>query len=179
VIIDNIIFIHPPRCSGTSIETSLVAGRSITLSRKHHTASVAKNICGTDVWTNSFKFAIVRNPFDRVISMYHAAWYSGIQRGVKFETLEEFLTSIPKVPHEAGITCSDYINEEMDYIIKFETRNDDIDEINKKYNIKLNKNIHNSRTLREKDYKTYHTPNTIQLVEKHFQDDLVQFNYKF
>jgi len=181
MIIDNIIFIHPPRCSGTSIERSLVADRSITLHQKHHTASFAKNLCGPDVWTNSVKFAVVRNPFDRVISMYRSTWYSTRRRGIKFETLEEFLTSIPKVPWEAGLTCCDYIDEELDYIIKFETRNDDIDEINKRYNLKINKDIHAKERAnpREKDYRSHHTPETIQLVEKHFQDDLIRFNYKF
>ena len=178
MILSNIIFIHPSRCSGTSIEKSLSTGLFTSIA-KHHSASSAKNLCGSDKWTNSFKFAIVRNPFDRVISMYRAVWYSNRRRGIKFETLEEFLTSIPKVPWEAGITCCDYIDEEMDYIIKFETRNDDIDEINKRYNLKINKDIHISRTRRNKDYRSYHTPETIQLVEKHFQDDLIRFNYKF
>ena len=181
MIIDNIIFIHPPRCSGTSIQRSFVDNHAILFSEKHHSASFTKNLCGSDKWTNSFKFAIVRNPFDRIISMYRARWYSNRRRGIKFETLEEFLTSIPKVPWEAGITCCDYIDEEMDYIIKFETRNDDIDEINKRYNLKINKDIHTKERVnpREKDYRSYHTPETIQLVEKHFQDDLIRFNYKF
>lgn len=178
MILPNIIFVHPSRCSGSSIEKSLNAGLFTGIA-KHHSASSAKNICGSDKWTNSFKFAIVRNPFDRIISMYCARWFVKRQRGIKFETLEEFLTSIPKVPHEAGIKCCDYIDEEMDYIIKFETRNDDIDEINKRYNLKINKDLHTRRTRRKRDYRSYHTLETIQLVEKHFQDDLIRFNYKF
>ena len=179
MILDNIVFIHPPRCSGSSIEKSLAPARWMWPGLKHHDAREAKNKCGNDRWTNSFKFAIVRNPFDRVISMYVGMWYRGRQRGVKFETLEEFLTSIPKNPREAGITCCDYINEEMDYVIKFETRNDDIDEINKRYNLKIDKHLQCRRTRRKADYRPYHTPETIQLVEKHFQDDLIRFNYKF
>jgi len=176
MFVDNLIFIHPPRCGGTSIEESFKWRNEF---QKHLSAKTVRRLFGEDRWLQSFKFSIVRNPFDRVISMYHAGYYKSIKRGVKFESLESFLTSIPKVHSEEGIQCSDFINEEVDYIIRFEDRDRGLDELYEKYNIKIDKTIHIRQTGRQKDYTTYHTPSTIELVKLHFKDDINNFNYIF
>jgi len=71
------IFIHIPKCAGTSIESVLFKEHQIIfdVSRgiwaQHATAKQIKQYYSSkDQWKSYFKFAIVRNPFDRVVSSY-------------------------------------------------------------------------------------------------------------
>ncbi len=72
------IFIHISRTAGTAIETA-ICGKNwwkINPNTKHITASRAKNIY-RKYWNDYFKFSFVRNPWDRIISLYHIAYYNG------------------------------------------------------------------------------------------------------
>jgi hypothetical protein len=176
MILDNILFIHPPRCSGTSIETNFNWNNE---NEKHLKASIIRSKVGEDKWGNSFKFSIVRNPFDRVISMYHAPYYRRIKKGFLFESLESFIADIPVPPNEYGIECCDYIDEKIDFIIRFESREDDILKLKNSFNINIDPTIWVRRLNREKDYKKYHSSESIRLVEKKFSKDISKFNYKY
>lgn len=176
MIIDNLIFIHPPRCSGTSIENSFGWQNE---SEKHLSASSIRKKIGEKHWGNLFKFGIIRNPFDRVISMYHAPCYRKFRKGVEFESLEQFLSFIPRIPTEEGIQCSDFINENLDFIIRYENRNEDLDRLCKEFGLKIDKKIHTRQTDRHKDYRLYHNKNTIKLVKLKFKEDVERFGYKY
>lgn len=86
------IFIHVPKSAGTSLAATLSkystyldqevgAGAFSSAQehyfsqrfglRKHSTANEIKRIVGKDVWDGYFKFAFVRNPYDRLISAYN------------------------------------------------------------------------------------------------------------
>jgi len=148
MVLDKIIFIHPPRCSGTSIEASFNWHNE---REKHLKASAIRQKLEKDKWESSFKFSIVRNPFDRVISMYHAPYYRRIKKGFLFETLESFIVDIKIPPNEYGIECCDYIDEKIDFIIKFETREDDILKLKNNFNINIDPTIWIRRMNRTKD----------------------------
>jgi MoaA/NifB/PqqE/SkfB family radical SAM enzyme len=81
------IFIHIEKTGGTSCERALCAatGMDLALTRfddevlpgrecKHISARELRGIVGEEVWGTYFKFAVVRNPFDRLLShwSYHA-----------------------------------------------------------------------------------------------------------
>jgi hypothetical protein len=173
---ENLIFIHPPRCGGTSIESSFGWQNE---SEKHLSASSIRKKIGEKQWAQSFKFAVIRNPFDRVISMYHARCYRKFRKGVEFETLEKFLSFVPRVPTEEGIQCSDFINEDIDFIIRHENRDRGIDRLHEEFGIKIDKNINIRQTNRYKDYKIYHNENTVKLVKLKFKEDIERFGYEF
>ena len=176
MVTGNLVFIHPPRCSGTSIEQSFGWSNE---SEKHLCASSIRRKIGDKHWGNSFKFGVIRNPFDRIVSMYHAPCYRKFKKGIEFETMEQFLSFIPRVPTEEGIQCSDFINEHLDFIVRYENRNGDIDKIYKEFGIKIDKNTHLRQTRREKDYRIYHNEQTIDLIKTHFKDDIERFGYVF
>lgn len=176
MIIKNLIFIHPPRCGGTSIESSFKWENEL---EKHLSASSIKKKIGEKQWGELFKFAIIRNPFDKVISMYHARCYRKFRKGIEFESLEQFLSFIPRIPTEEGIQCSDFINEDIDFIIRYETRNSDLDRLYEEFGIKIDKNINIRQTNRFNNYKIYHNQNTIELVKLKFKDDIERFGYQY
>ncbi|MEQ8712807.1 MAG: sulfotransferase family 2 domain-containing protein [Cyclobacteriaceae bacterium] len=76
------IFVHVPKCAGTSVEAAL-HGCPISwfdhlngIWIQHATASQLKNIYLTqdgdeNDWDDFFKFTIVRNPYDRLVSSYN------------------------------------------------------------------------------------------------------------
>ncbi|WP_298942616.1 sulfotransferase family 2 domain-containing protein [uncultured Psychromonas sp.] len=85
------VFVHVPKAAGTSVTNVLAKyttykdleiggthfGESIQPAYKnrfglckHSAASSIRNVIGQDTWDNMYKFSIVRNPYDRVISTY-------------------------------------------------------------------------------------------------------------
>jgi len=81
------IFVHIPKCGGTSIETALkingldnkggekpseniLFGVENNKALHHLTASEIKQKIGEEKFNNYFKFTFVRNPYDKMISEY-------------------------------------------------------------------------------------------------------------
>src|SRR5262245_8701167 len=79
-------FVDIPRTSSTSIRVELGRfyglpyGKSKTFEdqystpqifRDHVPAREMREILGTDLWERIFTFALVRNPWDRIVSMYN------------------------------------------------------------------------------------------------------------
>lgn len=75
------LFIHINKCGGTSIEKAL--GIPIKI---HETALQLRKRLGDEPWSRMFKFALVRNPYDKVCSHYRYRVKTG-QTGLKFMRL--------------------------------------------------------------------------------------------
>ncbi|MEM0987392.1 MAG: sulfotransferase family 2 domain-containing protein [Pseudomonadota bacterium] len=66
-------FIHINKCAGSSIEILL------GISKSHETAAEMRARLGADDWAQRLSFAVVRNPFDRVTSIYYHRRRLGIE----------------------------------------------------------------------------------------------------
>lgn len=77
---DRVIFIHNLRTSGTSTRRALLHGRDPNEHKqwpwkdrrngKHAFARMVRPHFSAEDWSSRFKFSIVRNPFDRLVSLY-------------------------------------------------------------------------------------------------------------
>lgn len=70
---NKLIFIHLPKCAGTSIEMALTGEswhRGESQREQHLTAAETRESYGDDIFASYFKFAIVRNPWDLLIAYY-------------------------------------------------------------------------------------------------------------
>ena len=82
---EQVIFVHNPRTSGTSIRRALLCGlepdehiswpgnlaSETTRNRKHDFAGTIREQLSSEIWDSRFKFSVVRNPHDRMVSLYH------------------------------------------------------------------------------------------------------------
>lgn len=137
---------------------------------------------GVDI-SNYMKIGVIRNPFDQMISFWK--WrYKKHEYKLK-KTFPEFLKhrlSRDRDSHGNPILNSAYFKVGsryiMDIYIRFESLNHD-------YNMLCNKLSLPTCTLRHlnktshKHYSTYYTPETRELVNHYFADDIEYFNYTF
>jgi hypothetical protein len=135
-----------------------------------------------------FKFSIVRNPFDKMVSAYkHGAW--GVVDHTK-EPFEDFVRSLlpggireikyltdPGLNHFVPWTRMFDMNR-TDFIMRFENIDQDIKYVKKK--IKVTENLEKLNISRKsRDYRSYYTQETRAIVAEIFKKDLEVFGYCF
>ena len=138
------------------------------------------DLIGEDAWSSYFKFSIVRNPWDRVISLWHQLINGPIGRR-SGKSLKYFLEKYRPYPNEKGETYCDFLNHgEMDFIARYENRKEDLDYVSSQIGVEIDTQIHvrgNARS--EQDYRTYYDDETIQVVAQKYREDIMRFGYTF
>ena len=200
ILEDRLIFVHIQKTGGTAINRAL--GTEDHPKEKHRTASELKSLYGATAWDESYKFAFVRNPWDRLVS-----WWSMIdgqrahientgQANIFFKyvlenatTFEEFICNCQNEINDTdGIKCIfrnqiDYLtddNEKMivDFIGRFENLSTDFATVTTKiYGTPKNLPIVNSS--HHAAYQSYYTHHTQQLVADAYARDIKAFGYTF
>lgn len=147
-------------------------------------------------YTNFYKFAFVRNPFDRLVSTYKDKVVQtrlGGDQGPEIQymrlkkcTFEQYIELITgpfwnKNNHwaEQYHNLPKNFKQELDYIGKIENFDRDIRKIFNNIKIKNYNEIEPKNTTKHMIYKKYYTPYLRSLVEKKFKKDLDMFEYKF
>ncbi len=142
------IFIHIPRVAGSSIESKIIGKNwwSIEKETKHILASQAKYLY-KDYWNSYFKFSFVRNPFDRMVSMIKFGgffygrntsilnteaieWYKdkfGFPVTVEYDYRFYKNSEIRLDRHVANSVYSNILDEELDFIGKYENLDSDFE----------------------------------------------------
>lgn len=123
-----------------------------------------------DVFKTYFKFAFVRNPYDRIYSFYK---YLGYARLVSFEQF--VLRGLPRVFRDPDLhsfvkPMSEYVcdasgNMLVDFIGKLETIEDDFGTIARKLNLD-DVRLQNLNNSKEMNYKT-HLVRSWRILKKH------------
>jgi hypothetical protein len=158
----------------------------------------------TPKYNNSDFFAVVRNPFDMLLSYYsHSRTAQQNKKGAyrgwmacnsihRFKTFEEFIKAYcnPKFKWHMPI-MKEFLFSQLftqtgncvpKYIIRYERLQEGLDFLIKEYRINYSdrkrKNISN-KSLKELDYKKVYTDNMKNLVAKKCAVELEMFNYNF
>lgn len=208
-----LIFIHVPKTGGTSVEKVLrleslhnlfsykkcIASmpniadifngidKNIVLSitPQHLTSCHLKNIFPSQFETYT-KFAIVRNPYDRIVSEYHY-----INDFMKHDFLKqyrdisflEFLKRVRETPRMLQVSLfdnhflsqSEYLrclNKEQDNIFRYEN----IEDVFRWLNVKCE---HKRKSKNKKDYRSYYCKQSKRIVKYMYEEDLETFKYSF
>lgn len=189
------IFIHIPRCAGTSIETWL-CGRDwweVDASTKHLTASQTRNAY-CEFWEHYFKFAVVRDPYSRTISLLKHADHFGLRsdsgQSVDFSGYEELFGQdivvehdhrfssrdlLMNAKHRPGQVYGNILDEQIDFIGKFENLATDMALVQRRLGVPEPFNFHVEQSSTTERFKL--SPEDRSWVAATYADDFSTFGY--
>lgn len=186
------LFIHIPKTSGRSIEVCLnkrcgrddndkrFNGPLRLLRDPHKTLDNYYKIYSEQELKNYFKFTLVRNPFDRIVSEY---FYSKQRRLTKTQDFKTFVINgeidthsyayhnIPQIDFFVNI-------KRIDYIGKFENLQQDFSTVCDKIGIPQQQLPHKNKS-NHKHYTEYYDDETREFVAERYAKDIEYFDYNF
>lgn len=177
-----LLFVHIARTGGTSIETALVGKDwwDIDPESKHISASQAKKIYGDEIWRDYKKFTVIRNPWDRVVSMWATKWWHEASNIEVDCSLKTFIKKMKPHPHEVygSLLYADVIDEPLDFVLRFEDLQRDFSCMLRKVGVEdvmlphVEKRVH-------APYASMYGPEERELVADMFSLDLQRYPYDF
>ena len=199
------IFIHINKTAGTSIKQALQPGRGSLPPREpkrlppgaisqddieckdtpHWTYDEYKRYFGSS-FGDFFKFSVVRNPWDRVVSAYeyerskHVRFRSWNRPRSNPPSFKEWVIVNYNCNFENRMfnPCTYWLGDEMDFIARFENLHEDFERTCKILNVKC-KLGHYKRSKDRDHYINYYDSETREIIQTHFIKDIDAFNYKF
>jgi hypothetical protein len=140
---------------------------------------------GRQQFESYFKFGFVRNPWDRVVSLYERREALELRAQMTFDQFADWIqysssTCIHSSPHRYQLDWFVDSNGKVlaDFIGKFERLQEDWAFVAKK--LGLSETLPHARAnLRPRHYSEYYTPRTRRLIEEKFKVDIETFGYQF
>ena len=188
------IFVHIQKTAGASIEEALraqdpAAGAGLHEGRRHMTAREIRALVGAPTWDAYFKFAFVRNPWDRLVSWYHMCMqvaepnpFSRYVREVA-PTFERFVTHATTGMGERTTRNQlDYLTDDagtviVDFVGRYESLAADYATVTRRLGIDAA--LPHVNTSAHRDYRDYYTDATRDIVGERFARDIARFGYRF
>ena len=174
------MFYHIPKTAGTSLHTVLKRYAVGPHVNEPHLTRVRSHVGVEPTWdkykgSEYFSFAIVRNPYDRMFSLYN---FLKRRRVIK-ETLEEFINKMDREPSQFKLLNYNGVVP-LSFVGKFENLEEDFNFIADKINIKerykdlpkLFKAVNNG------NYKEQINNELKAIIDEKHHDDFINFNYK-
>ena len=138
----------------------------------HMTANEIKDSVGEHIFNNYLKFCVVRNPYDKIVSLYH-------YRKPKM-SFEKFCKTCNCLNYKRY-----FINNEscIDYYIRYENLEEDLKNLCEKLNIEYDKNnLPNYKSQHRKkndDYRKYYNDELKKIVYEKHKKEFEMFGYDF
>jgi len=197
------IFLHIPKCGGTSIEDAFGAwkmrkrcmvGRINQQDLQHfYLSEILSNAPNAK---NYYKFTFIRNPFSRLVSEYHYMIDQSLKNSKRIEvygisklklSFKEFCKNLNNLDdycypyHDA--TLLDYVvdangNQMLDFIGRFENLQEDFNIVCDKIGIPHRELPHKIKS-KHKHYTEYYDDETRQIVAERYANDIEYFGYEF
>lgn len=151
--------------------------------RKHANLIEAERSMPADKFAGYFKFAVVRNPWDRLVSEYEyiktQPTHSRFKRIEAF-SFTEFVEFQAKRPAAHQINALRLKNGEIgcDYIGKLETLDESLEVIAKFTGLNFEQLPHINK-IKRRDYRSYYDDDLVSRVESLWSDDIRNFDYQF
>lgn len=180
------IFIHIPKTGGTSIGNTLYSSLSQRLGlgfrpeRSHVTAIERRSLYNQQAWEAAFKFTIIRNPWDHVVSWYH--WH---KRSEPYSLFEDFrswtLADLPSHrPIDQWLYFTDGDDVIVDYVGRFENLRRVLHDVCDAMRLEpLTTLHHDQRSVPRQVYQEYYDTETRLIVARRFQKIIDYADYRF
>ena len=195
------IYIHINKCAGMSVRNWLRGDLEHSINRlgkDHMSLQEVYNNLDINEFNSFYKFAIIRNPYDRLGSIYnygrkrnHAEHYSKFE-----ESFENFILNLSE--HKKRCSSNEELYQNMfssitewlsvngeikvNIIIPFENLNENLKIIEKKLNL-TNKSplphLNQGSEYLGGSYKKWYTPEMVRIVNDVYEDDIKNFKFEF
>lgn len=182
--IDKFVFIHINKTGGTSV------AKALNIPTIHRTAIEKVDEIGREEWDRRFTFAVVRNPWDKVVSHYHyrvQTDQTNLGEGkVDFKTWvtlaygekDPAYYNKPKMFMPQTEWVMDQTGEMIvDYICRFESLSSDFGQVCTR--LDLDASLPHLKSSKRGNYQGYYDSATKAIVADWFAEDVKQFHYTF
>lgn len=207
------IFIHIGRTAGCSIERTLCGDycgneSQLTMNKwvlypeseefvkkhpetqaGHWLPSEIKGFFGEETYNEYLKFTVVRNPWQRMLSQFKKTQDKKDGMPFKDWVIKSFVLKDRNMDERFYKPCKWWIDNEMDYIIRYENLDEDfsklLDKIGIDNSLKLEKvkmlpSWNNSADdIDSVNYQDYYNEETKKIIENNFKEDIEEFGYDF
>jgi hypothetical protein len=203
----NFVFVHVYKNAGTSITQILkpyddVAPRLDACLRRcrwisesglhigrfhffcnHASAAEIRGELGADRFDTMFSFGFVRNPWSRLVSLYHykrATEHCSARRfDMRFEDwIAQLARDEPRILPQMHFLFSREGKQLVSYIGRFETLPEDLDYIGGKIGVSF-ASLRHLNTTEHTHYRDYYDRRSQQIVQQIFAPDIERFGYEF
>ena len=192
-----IIFIHIPKTAGTSIDNFFTGSF-----QRHSCAKDYQSYLKDIIFKEYFKFTVVRNPWDLIVSLYSMITKRqelGHEHEIKTfgkNTFEKFVKQLVFEKHISGSGLPTNYSESfdsmcqlnwikdlsneicMDHIIRFENLQEDFNIVCDKIKIPKTK-LPNRNPTKHKHYTEYYDAEAREIIAEKYAEDIEYFNYKY
>ncbi len=200
-----LVFVHIQKAGGVTVHELLRERIHDLRNILARHAFASRGVEELEDWDDYFKFAFVRNPWDRLVS-----WYSMIRANLSevqeteqrpwhkllryvqdnSATFEEFIHNCTdEVEIKEGIRYSfaynqlDYVTDEhgkmlVDFIGRLENFDEDIQRVFRRIGFEL-ETVPRINPSEHRHYSTFYTPETEMIVRERFERDIEYFGYEF
>ena len=186
------IFFHVPKTGGLAVAEALFGNRAVG----HINVDTAELIFGRRRFDSFYKFAFVRNPWDRLVSSYNYLRKGGISRKLTpfirehvldFGSFEAFVEN--GLAHEAvlreqhfrpqsAFLCRGNGELAVDYLGRYENLDRDFDEVAARLGASTKLEPRNS-SGRTRGYRDCYTDKTRDLTAEIYRRDIDIFGYDY
>lgn len=176
------IFVHPNKCGGNSIEWLFQGYKKVD-----HTRLKGYQKKYPQEFKNYFKFGFSRNPFDRLVSVYHGRT-QGKMVPINTELAKYSFKDCIKLGKISPMMYCQLLTKEwftdcsgeiaMDFIGKLENYQQDFDTVCDKIGIPRQKLPHKNKST-HKHYTEYYDDEAREIVAKKYAKDIEYFGYEF
>lgn len=193
------IFIHIPKTAGNSIARALEGltrppNAPRRTMHKHTKARHLKELLGKDIWESSYRFTVVRNPWDLMVSCYEWWLHTG-PRIAHLREMAEQVRALEGFPafldspfgrtmiNECPGTMLDWLEVDgrlaVDSCLRFEQLEQDWEKLESRLALGLAPLPHLNRSQDRRPYREYYDARGRALVEERFLRDIAWFDYEF
>lgn len=188
------IFVHIPKCAGISISRSLFGEN---FDATHRSLNEYLKILGPRKFKSYFKFTVVRNPYDRLVSAYCFLKKGGMNEQDKnwaeknLSPYDDFDTFVKKWVNQKNIQTQIHFHPQssficlqknqpgMDFIGYYENLEADFQHVCQKLNFNSTLLAMNRNSTKGKDFREYYTDETRAIVADVYADDIKVLGYDF
>lgn len=198
------IFVHIRKSAGSSIRDTLepisiqkptdnwskIRARFLNLERdyrhypyrQHQSIHLVMRLIPRELFERYFKFAFVRNPWDRLISEFEfvkRSAYHGRNKKVRNMSFETYIDYQAKRhdAHQANMICDKNDKVLIDFVAKFERLKDDWKYVCDRIDIK-GAELSHRKNAKIKDYSRYYSLETSKKVAALWARDVEVFEYE-